>query len=366
MTTTDATPLALACWDLSWLLGRGRRHDPFASLERALDDTQRRGFNALRIDPCPHLITAPDNGVYIDRCELLPADGPPLEIKIRHQLKQLLQSAHERGLKLWLSSRFINDSRARRSFVRRPDDFITVWGETLSLIREWGYVDDIVGVDFCHQFPSLPAAHGITRRVFGRSPDRPLPRRWSANAERELDQYLSDIPRALRAQFPHIRFGLSTTPALSEQLRTLDTSALDFLDFSLWLNDDPRYRLANGDPLPMPSLVRRLATPFNHLLLEAGSLHWQRRLEEQLQRRMAFARLRGLQPLLGEGFIRAPKHLKQLPAGWADLHEMMVVEALTQGVTALTPSSLATPNFPWLWQDEAYLSHLNHLILSGS
>ncbi|MCG8438744.1 MAG: hypothetical protein MI751_11720 [Pseudomonadales bacterium] len=359
-------PLAMACWDLSWLLHRDMRGGAFASLERVLDDTQVRGFNALRIDPCPHLIATPESGLHLDRCELMPRHGAPVEVKIRHALQQLMQSAHERGLKLWFSSRFINDSRARRSFVRRPEDFVAVWSDTLSQVRDWGYLDDVAGVDFCYQFPALPYAHGVTRRVFGRSPERGLPSRWPMTAAERLEAYLLEVPRALHALFPSVPVGLSTTTALSEQLRQLDTSELDFLDFSLWLDDDPRYRLATGEAMPMSGLLGRLASPVKQVLLDAAGSHWQRRLEEQLQRRMAFTRLRRLQPVLGEGFVQQSAQQRSMPTGWADLHEMMVVNALTQGVEAMTPTSLATPHHDWLWQEQDYLAHLNHMILAGS
>ncbi|ERP89589.1 cellulase [Alcanivorax sp. P2S70] len=359
-------PLAMACWDLSWLLHRDLRDGAFASLERVLDDTQLRGFNALRVDPCPHLIASPENGIHLDRCELIPSHGQPVEVKIRHALQQLMQSTHERGMKLWFSSHFINDSRARRSFVRRPADYVAVWSDTLSLIQEWGYLDDVAGVDFCYQFPSLPAAHGVTRRVFGRSPERGLPSRWSPTAAERLEAYLLEVPRALHALFPSVPVGLSTTSALSEQLRQLDTSELDFLDFSLWLDEDPRYRLATGEAMPMSGLLGRLASPVKQVLLDAAGTHWQRRLEEQLQRRMAFTRLRRLSPVLGNGFVRQPRGLRSMPTGWADLHEMMVVNALTQGVDAMTPTSLASPHYDWLWQEQDYLAHLNHMILAGA
>ena len=64
----QSKPLAMACWDLSWLLDRDTRHGAFASLEKVHDETQQRGFNALRLDPCPHLIARPENGVHLDRC----------------------------------------------------------------------------------------------------------------------------------------------------------------------------------------------------------------------------------------------------------------------------------------------------------
>ena len=45
---------------------------------------------------------------------------------------------------------------------------------------------------------------------------------------------------------------------------------------------------------------------------------------------------------------------------------MMVVNALTQGVEAMTPTSLASPDYDWLWQEQDYLAHLNHMILAGT
>lgn len=363
--TPRVQSLAMARWGLDWLVDRDLWHGAFASLERVLDETQQRGFNTLRLDPCPHLLAAPEGGIHMDRCELLLAGKPATEVRIRHSLYQLLQSVHERGLKVWFSSGFVNDSRARRSFVRRPEDFIAVWSETLALVKQWGYLDSVAGVDFCYHFPALPYAHGVTRRVFQRSPERPLPHHWSESVGQRLEPYLLEIPRALRAQYPEVRVGLSTTVRYSEQLRALDIGELDFLDFSLWLDDDPRYRLASGEGMG-GGLLSRLAKPMKQVLLETSGQHWQQRLEDQLQRRMAFTRLRGLQPVLGEGFVSLSRSQRKLPTGWADLHESMVVNALTQGVEALTPSSLASPAYPWLWQEVDYLKHLNHLILVGS
>ena len=87
----------------------------------------------------------------------------------------------------------------------------------------------------------------------------------------------------------------------------------------------------------------RAVARIDELLLDAGGMHWQRRMEDQLQRRMAFTRLRRLQPVIGEGFVRQPRHLRRLPTGWADLHEMMVVSALTQGVESMTPTFPGLP-----------------------
>ena len=56
-------PLAITMWDSSWLR---RRYDGggFESFDKALDELTGRGYNAVRIDAFPHMISgAPDDTV---------------------------------------------------------------------------------------------------------------------------------------------------------------------------------------------------------------------------------------------------------------------------------------------------------------
>ena len=183
----DLGRLALTCWDYAWPLRR--EYGPGGgAVERALDDAVERGFNAVRLDPYPHLLATPANSVHLDRCEIFAEPDARLgmgagaeTVQIRKAFRRLLNAAADRGLNLWLSGFFIADSRARRSFVRRPADFIDVWAQTLELVREWGHLDSVVAVDFCHHFPFPPWGHGVIRRVFGQPPQRPLPQRWAAS-----------------------------------------------------------------------------------------------------------------------------------------------------------------------------------------
>ena len=46
-----------------------------------------------------------------------------------------LRRARAHGISLWLTSWFMPDTQARRSFVRRPQDFVRVWAETLAFIK---------------------------------------------------------------------------------------------------------------------------------------------------------------------------------------------------------------------------------------
>lgn len=367
----DGARLAMACWDYAWPLGLDGRAAGGA-VERLLDETVARGFNAVRLDPYPHLLATPDNGVHLDRCELLPeadhrrdVQAGATTVHIRQAFKRLLLAARDRGLKLWLTGFFLPDSRARRSFVRRPGDFVDVWAQTLELARQWGALDTIVAVDFCHHFPFPPGSYGSVRRIFGRAPNRPLPATWKRAQEQEVERYLLDVPRALRALFPDIRFGLSVSVSHAEYPRQMDTSELDFLDLGLWLDDDPRFRLASGADLPVPGVLRqRLAGPVRQALLETTGEHWSGRLQQQLERRLAFARVRRLEPVLGEGYLSLAKAPDNLPTGWAGLTEDVVLKALEEGVSVMTPSSLARPHTGWLWRETRWLADLNRMILA--
>ncbi|ASK36577.1 cellulase-like family protein [Alloalcanivorax mobilis] len=358
----------MTCWDYAWPLCRD-----YGAVERMLDETRARGFNAVRLDPYPHLLATPLNGVHLDRCEILPeADrrrrivAGAHTVEIRKAFQRLLGAARDRDIKLWFSGFFVPDSRARRSFVRRPADYVDVWAQTLELARRWGYLDTIVAVDFAHHFPFPPWSHGVTRRLFDRAPQRGLPERWSGEQERAVERYLLEVPRALRALFPQISFGLSAAAGHCEALRQLDTSELDFLDLGVWLDDDPRFRLVSGAGLPVPdALRRRLTAPVHQALLETTGDHWRERIQDQLNRRLAFARLRRLQPVLGEGYLSVAGEPDSPPRRWAAFTEAVVARAVEDGVSVITPTSLARPHTPWLWRQVDWLARLNHLIITG-
>lgn len=360
--------LAMACWDYAWPLCR-----EYGAMERMLDETRARGFNALRLDPYPHLLASPGDGVHMDRCEILPPPDPRrgiprgvATVHIREAFQRLLRAAADRGIRLWLSGFFLPDSRARRSFVRRPGDYIDVWAQTLELARQWGQLDTIAAVDFAYHFPFPPWSHGACRRLFGRAPRRGLPSRWSEPQERAVERYVLEVPRALRALFPTVRFGLSCASGQAGHLRQLDTSELDFLDLSLWLDDDPRFHLASGAGLPVPGpLQRRLTVPLQQALLDATGGHWRERLAGQLDQRLVFARLRRLQPVLGEGYLEEIGRPTELPRGWAAFTEALVARAVREGVAVMTPTSLARPDTPWLWREVDWLNDLNQRILAG-
>lgn len=367
--------LAVAGWGHDWLTGRqGDRHDQH-NLAETLDGLLERGFNAVRLDPCPHLIAAPVTGIHLDRFELLPettARGQeiarPALVRPRRALLEVLAAMQQRNLRVWLSSAFLPDSQARRSFIRRPRDFVRVWSETLEFIRQEGLGDTIAGVDFGREFPAPPAGWGAYRRIFHRHPRNPLPlaASWSHAMVRRADHYLLDVPRALRAGFPDYLYGLSTTSPLIPHLRQLDTSELDFLDYHLWLNDDRQFQLASGE------LVGRFAGPLAArmqgrvagLAWRARRAGWHERVDERLEEFLEFCRVRRLEPALTDGFV-------DFPRGGADrtlareLGDRVITRAVAGGVRVVSPGCQVRPGTGPLWSDLQWIERQTRRILTG-
>jgi|SRR5690554_208380 len=367
MSSIELPRLALANWDHSWLTRNDSRQGAYRQLGSCLDALQERGYNGLRIDAFPHLIAARPDGVVIDRFEVLPAARRSVEVQPRHGLLELAKQAQQRKIRLWLSSSFLADSQSRRSFIRRPQDFISIWSQTLELLRQEGLLNTVVAVDFCQHFPLPPATHGASRYIFGSHPTNRLARLgiWSRATEQRAEEYLLEVPRSLRALFPSVAFGVSSGAASDKHLRVLDTSELDFIDSHLWLNDDPTFLLASGGLLNgvAPALAGRLQNKVAALAWRNGREQWQRHLTERISGLHDFARVRRINAAMGAGFVQIA-HERRADWGWVrEVCEFAVEQAVDNNVSVVCSAAQARPHHDGLWQETAWLKSLNQKIL---
>lgn len=373
----SSAPLAMACWDYSWLTRRDGRQCEYRNLDLVFEELALRGYNALRLDPFPHLIAPAPNGIVVERFDLLPEGrelrrglARPVQVQPRRWLVELLRRARQHDIKLWLSSWFLADTQARRSFVRRPRDFIQVWAETLGFIEREGFADQVVAVDFCHQFPLLPAAAGAHRRIFGVHRANPLPHllNWSTGTEQRIEEYLLEVPRSLRSLFPAFLYGVSAGPALEHSLRQMDTSELDFVDSHVWLTDDPRFRIATGDILPVngPPVLENVRGRVAALLYRQSRDHWNQRLHARLARQVDFARVRRVLPTIGEGYIKTGNE-QALDWGWVRaVSEQVISDAVEHGISVVNPGIYARPHSPQFWGDEQWHRRMTAKIRGAS
>ncbi len=360
--------LAVADWSHYWQTRRDSAGGDYRSLGGLLDQLCERGYNALRVDAFPHLIAARTDGVVLDRFELADPRLGLMWLQPRKHLVELATLAKARSLRLWLTSSFLNDSQSRRSFVRRASDYIDVWSQTLNLLDERQLLETVVAVDFCHQFTDPETTHGAIRTLFRSHPRNPLLRLgiWPDGADPMVESYLLDVPRALRAAYPSVAFGVSVNAASDKQVRKLDTSELDFLDCHYWLDDDPRFALLTGAPLAAMAnnrLARGLQGRVAALAWRARGTSWLEHWEQRLESLSEFARLRRLQPTLCGGYVQGgASHDTRLVQ---QVSESVVNAALAQGVSALVTAGQARPHVPSLWQDVDWHQQLTSRILTG-
>jgi len=147
-------PRAIAMWDFSWL----ERRWPGAGYEdwdRALDGLAERGYNAVRIDPYPHLLAADPTKSWT----LVPAWttndwGSPglITIKVLPGLIEFIGKCRDRGIKVALSSWYREDTDGVRSGIT-PHSHVAGWIRTLELLRTAGLLDTILYVDLCNEWP---------------------------------------------------------------------------------------------------------------------------------------------------------------------------------------------------------------------
>lgn len=360
--------LALADWGHHWQTRRDSGSGEYRSIGRLLDQLCERGYNGLRVDAFPHLIATRPDGVVLDRFELPHPELGMLWLQPRKHLIELATQAKARDLKLWLTSSFLNDTQSRRSFVRRSADFVDVWSQTLDMLAQQQLLDTVVAVDFCHQFTDPDTSHGAMRALFRGNPRNPLLRLgfWSDEAERAVESYLLDVPRALRAAYPAVAFGVSVDAQTEKQVRKLDTTELDFLDCHYWLEDDPRFAFITGAPLAAAAnnrFARGLQGRAAALAWRVRGASWLEAWEQRLESLSEFARLRRLQPVLAGGYVQG--------AGGSDfklvqqVSESVINAALSQGMSALVTAQQARPHVQTLWQEIDWHQQLTRRILTG-
>jgi hypothetical protein len=142
-------------WDFSWL----ERRWPGAGYEewdRALDELQERGYDAVRIDAYPHLVAQDAARAW----ELLPVwnqqdwGSPALtRVQVQPALNQFLERCRERGLLVGLSSWFRRDRDDSQMRLSTPEQLGQAWLQTLRSIDEAHLLSTILYVDLCNEFP---------------------------------------------------------------------------------------------------------------------------------------------------------------------------------------------------------------------
>ena len=213
-------------WEFSWI----ERRWPGAGYEdwdEALDELLVRGYNAVRIDPFPHLLAADPYKTWqlwpewntqlwgspdVNRIVLLPA------------LFVFLSKCRERGIMVGLSTWYRKDEADTRMTITGPEVMAGNWLKTLDLISQAGYLDSILYADLCNEWPGPDWTPFLKPPLDYGDWDKP-----------ESLAYMQKTIEIVRAHYPQMPLLFSCGVEDPVDYLGHDLSYFDLLDPHIWM-----------------------------------------------------------------------------------------------------------------------------------
>jgi hypothetical protein len=350
-------PLAITMWEFSWL----ERRWPGAGYEnwdQILDDLAARGYNAVRIDPFPHLVAAAPDREW----ELLPVWsvqdwGSPAKNRVRVQpaLNQFIRKCAGWNIRVALSTWFRQDTANTRLQIRTPRDLGRVWKTTLDSIAADGLIEHLLYVDLCNEFPLDIWAPFLPKNT---------KRSNAAGVE-----WMRDSIRVVREAYPRLDYTFSQTSEW-KTWKEQDVSMLDFMELHIWMAsssdfyDRVGYHYEKFDEKGYENLVDR-----GQKLYESNPEYWKSKLKERIQVAAQWSRRSHLPLITTECWsVVDYKDWPLLEWGWVkDLCATGVESAAATGRwVSMATSNFCGPQFAGMWRDAEWHKRLTNVIHSAA
>jgi hypothetical protein len=359
---TSKHPRAITMWEFSWI----ERRWPGAGYEdwdQELDELVVRGYNAVRIDPFPHLLAADPHRTWtlrpewntqmwgspdVDRIVLLPA------------LFDFLGKCRDRGIMVGLSTWYRKDDADTRMKITGPEVMAANWIRTLDLIAQAGYIDSILYTDLCNEWPGEDWAPFVKPPLTYGDWDKPA----SLN-------YMHKAISLVRGCYPQIPLLFSCAEDRPENYLEHDLSDFDLLDPHIWMvqqNDGEFYRLAEY------GYERFDAKGYTNLSLKAEDIYrarpeyWQSALVQAIDRHAIVSRKMKMPLITTECWgVVDYKDWPLLKWDWVkDLCVLGAAHAASTGQwLAIASSNFCGPQFVGMWRDKGWHQQLTRTIKSA-
>lgn len=242
--TTDGKihPRCITMWDFSWI----ERRWPGAGYENwpmVLDELLDRGYDTVRIDAFPHLVSADGEREW----SLIPVWtvhdwGSPAKNRIkriRPLLHEFIALCRERGIKIGLSSWYREDTDNTRMRITSAKLMAEQWINVIDGIRNAGLLDAILYVDLCNEWTGE-----LWAPFFKNDPPHLTWGGWHTDSS---IVWMRESCEMVAKQFPELPIGYSFEPRDPSKLAGMDLSWADYVEPHLWMaqaNDGEFYTAA--------------------------------------------------------------------------------------------------------------------------
>jgi hypothetical protein len=360
-------PLAIAMWDFSWL----ERRWPGAGYEdwdQALDELAARGYDAVRIDAYPHLLSASAERVW----ELLPvwnqsAWGAQSKVRVRvgPELREFIARCRNRNILVGLSTWNRLEASGLRNGIRTPVDHARIWRNTLGYLDEAGLLDALLYVDFSNEFP-VPF---WTPYLYDGNENAPSSQEKPRTSP-EISSWMREAIGEVARRYPALDYTYSFCSQYRDW-KEQDVSMLDFLEPHIWMshpetsdwNARVGYNFEKFDPVGFEHIVDN-----GYRIYKGGKSKYDAALIAEIDNVAAWSRASGKPLITTECWAVVDyKDWPGLDWGWVkDLTAMGVAHAAAQGRwVAIATSNFCGPQFVGMWRDIAWHRRLTDLIKSS-
>jgi hypothetical protein len=357
------SPRAISMWEFSWI---ERRWDGagYEDWDRALDELQERGYNAIRIDPFPHLLATDPHKTWT----LLPEWNTQLwgspdvnRIVLLPALLEFISKCRDRGIMVGLSTWYRQDEDNLRMQITGPEVMAAQWVKTLDLIAAACLLDTILYTDLCNEWPGDAWAPFMKPHLnFGE---------WDHPAS------LGFMHRAIslvRVKYPRMPLFFSCSSGRVENYLEHDLSDFDLFDPHVWMaqeNGDEFYKIVGY------AYERFDPKGYTNLSLKAESTYRSRREYWQHLLTGKIDRLASISAKLGKPLVTTEcwaivdyKDWPLLKWDWVkDLCLLGVQRSASSGQwLAIASSNFCGPQFAGMWRDKAWHQSVTNAIRSAS
>lgn len=358
MVRTTRTPYAITMWDFSWL----ERRWPGAGQEdwdQSLGEAAERGYDVVRIDAYPHLVSAdPEKSWHLppEWTQNTWGAQSPIDVQVMPALPEFIRAAARHGVGTGLSTWFRQDRDDMRMKITTPADLGRIWLDTLRHLERAGVLDQVVYVDLCNEWPLQRWA------PFLYTSESTVELRRSSEA---IGQWMVESIGVIKDEYPELPCTFSVCSQYDDT-PAQDVGMLDFLEPHLWMANSTEFYQRVGyhfepfDPVGYDNVVVRGEREY----LE-NQEHYDQKLWAGIEHLAQWSRESGKGLVTTECWaIVDYKDWPGLNWDWVnDLNARAVEKAASTGRwIGMGTSNFAAPQFRGAWRDVAHHQRLTELI----